>query len=331
MIPCFNSSTLGNSNFHRVSIDLKTNYPLHISLFALTFLSLTYREFLFFGLFTLDWNGFGALFLSEWPYSVTLILILLGHEMGHYLPARYYGVKATLPFFIPFPLGPIGTMGAVIQIKEPIPDKKALFDIGIGGPFISLVLSLIAWLIGISMSELVPLDKSINLENYTIFGESIFTYYSNQWILGPFDSLSMDVNIHPLARAAWVGLLITAINMLPFGQLDGGHIIYSLFGERYRNWIHWLFLAFLILAFVHFTWLLWGFLIYYLLKVEHPFIKDSPLGLGRKRIVFGYIMLISLIFIFVPKPIMLGSEIDEPNLFQSIYHFVFKFFREFQS
>ena len=304
---------------------MKNNFPLHISLFLLTFLTLTFREFLFYGIFTWDLNGFVLLFQSEWPYSFALLAILLGHEMGHYLPARYYGVKATLPYFIPFPLGPIGTMGAVIQIKDPIPNKKALFDIGIGGPFVSLVLSMIAWLVGISISDLVPLDKSMNLENYTIFGESIFTYYSNQWILGPFDPQLMDVSIHPLARAAWVGLLITAINLLPFGQLDGGHIIYAIAGEKYRNWIHWLFIAFLILALVHFTWLIWAFLIYYLLRIEHPFISDGHNGIGWKRKIFGCFMLLTLIFIFVPRPIMVGNEVNDPTLMESIYNYIFHY------
>lgn len=305
---------------------MKNNYALHISLFVLTFLTLTFREFLFFGLFTFDWKGFDLLFQSEWPYSLSLLAILLGHEMGHYLPARYYGVKATLPYFIPFPLGPIGTMGAVIQIKEPIPNKKALFDIGIGGPFVSLVLSMVAWIIGIYLSELVPLDKTANLENYTIFGESIFTYYSNQWILGPFDSHLMDVSIHPLARAAWVGLLITAINLLPFGQLDGGHIIYAVFGEKYRSWIYWLFVGFTFLALVHFTWLIWAFLIYYLLKIEHPFIMDSPDGIGKKRKWFGYLILFSLIFIFVPRPIMIGNELNDPTMLETIFNSLISFF-----
>jgi len=305
---------------------LKNRYFLHILLFVLTFLSLTYREFLYYGIYTLDWKGYANIFYSEWPYSVSLILILFGHEMGHYIPARYYGVRATLPYFIPFPLGPIGTMGAVIQIKEPIPNKKALFDIGIGGPMVSLVLSMLAWVIGISMSELITLDKSLNLENFTIFGESLFTYYSNQWILGPFDSRLMDVNIHPLARAGWVGLLITAINLLPFGQLDGGHIIYAVFGEKYRNWIYWLFISFLFLAMIHFTWLLWGFIIYYLLKVEHPFIRDSEYGLGKFRKILGYFMLVALIFIFVPKPIMLGSELNQPTLLQNAFEFLINIF-----
>ncbi len=292
----------------------------------MTFLTLTFREFLFYGIFTWDWNGFAMLFQSEWPYSLALIVILFGHEMGHYFPARFYGVKATLPYFIPFPLGPIGTMGAVIQIKDQIPNKKALFDIGVGGPFVSLVLSILAWIVGIYLSDLVPLDKSGNLENYTIFGESLFTYYSNQWILGPFDSNLMDVNIHPLARAAWVGLLITAINLLPFGQLDGGHIIYAIAGEKYRNWIHWLFIGFVCLAFVHFTWLIWAFLIYYLLKVEHPFVYDDVNGIGRFRKVFGQGMLLTLVFIFVPRPLMMGNELHEPTMIESIFEYLTHFF-----
>ncbi|WP_411824205.1 site-2 protease family protein [Leptospira sp. 'Mane'] len=297
---------------------MKQKYLLHLSLLILTFLSLTYREFLFVGLFTFDWETYITIFASEWPYSVGLIVILFSHEMGHYLPARYYGVKATLPYFIPFPLGPIGTMGAVIQIKERIPDKLKLFDIGIGGPIASFFLSIIAWSVGIYFSKLIAISGGMDKSQFLFFGDSLFTYWSGQWILGPYDTNLFDINIHPLAKAGWVGLLITAINLLPFGQLDGGHIIYALFGERYRNWIHWLFLGFVLFALLNFTWLIWSFLIFYLLKVEHPFIPDSQERLSHIRKFLGYFMLISLAFIFVPRPIMMGNEIDSPTLFHDI-------------
>ncbi|TGN11200.1 site-2 protease family protein [Leptospira ilyithenensis] len=255
---------------------------------------------------------------SEWPYSVGLIVILFFHEMGHYLPARYYGVKATLPYFIPFPLGPIGTMGAVIQIKERIPDKLKLFDIGIGGPIASFLLSIIAWVIGIFLSKLMVIPEGMDKSQFLFFGDSLFTYWSGQLILGPYDTNLFDISIHPLAKAGWVGLLITAINLLPFGQLDGGHVIYALFGERYRNWIHWLFLGFIFFTLLNFTWLIWSFLIFYLLKVEHPFVPDSQVELRGVRRFLGYFMLIALAFIFVPRPIMMGNEIDSPTLLRDI-------------
>lgn len=294
---------------------------LHIILFFITFLSLTFRENLFIGLFLMDWAALWGIFLFEWSYSVSLIAILLCHEMGHYIPARYYGVRATLPYFIPFPIGPIGTMGAVIKIQEPIPDKIKLFDIGVGGPVMSLILSIPCWIIGLYLSELVSIDSSVDKTNFMFFGDSLFTYWTGQWILGPYDTSLFDVQIHPLAKAGWVGLIVTAINLLPFGQLDGGHVIYSLVGEKYRDWIHYLFMGFLLLALWNFTWLVWGFLIFYMLRIEHPFVPDhSYLKLDRNRKILGWFMLGSLVLIFVPSPIIMGNELNATNLLQDIIH-----------
>lgn len=303
---------------------MKTNYQLHIFLFILTFFTLTFSDLFLNPNIPQTLDNYILAFFENWPYSVTLLFILLAHEMGHYLPARYYGVKATLPFFIPLPFGPIGTMGAVIQIKEPIPDKKILFDIGIGGPAASLILSLIAWVVGISLSKVISIPSDYDRSQFLFFGDSIFTFLTSQWILGPLDFDTMDIQAHPLARAGWVGLLITAINLLPFGQLDGGHIIYAMFGESYRKWIGYLFIFFIFLALIHFTWLIWGFLIYYLLKVEHPFIRDSYEGINKVRIIFGYFMMTSLIIIFVPKPIIMGYEYNKPSLLYEIYSEILK-------
>ncbi|MCC6275177.1 MAG: site-2 protease family protein, partial [Leptospiraceae bacterium] len=166
---------------------------LHIFLFIATFFSLTYREALPYVLFNGDLKIALEIFSKEWPYSVALILILFSHEMGHYIPSRFYGISATLPYFIPFPFGPIGTMGAVIRIKEAIPDKEKLFDIGVGGPLMSLVLSGPCWVIGLYLSQLVPIDNLENKSELIFFGDSIFTYFSGQWILGPFDTTKFDV------------------------------------------------------------------------------------------------------------------------------------------
>lgn len=208
-------------------------------MFILTFLTLTFQSE-FFEVPFLSVQSLKELFFLRLPYSLSLIIILLAHEMGHFLAARYYGVKATWPYFIPIPLAPIGTMGAVIRILEPIRNKKQLFDIGIWGPLMSLILSVPCYIVGIYLSSLVPVDSVRENPGIISFGESIFTITMNQWILGPFDPTVQDVWIHPLAQAGWVGLLVTAINLLPFGQLDGGHVIYSVFGERYRNWIYYL-------------------------------------------------------------------------------------------
>ncbi|MCK6380391.1 MAG: site-2 protease family protein [Leptospiraceae bacterium] len=274
-------------------------------------------------LFTGDGKVAFEILSKEWSYSVALILILFSHEMGHYIPARYYGIRATLPYFIPFPFGPIGTMGAVIRIKDAIPDKEKLFDIGVGGPVMSLILSIPCWVVGLYLSELVPIDNFQNKSELIFFGDSIFTYFSGQWILGPYNTQQFDVMIHPLAKAGWVGLLVTAINLLPFGQLDGGHVIYSVFGEKYRRWIYYLFLAFMLLSLWNFSWLVWTLLIYFIIKVEHPYIPDSHFPLTPFRKKLGIFMLLSLVFIFVPSPIFLGSEMEKSSILENIWKSIF--------
>ncbi|RHX93149.1 site-2 protease family protein [Leptospira stimsonii] len=287
-------------------------------MFLLTFLTLTFQsEFL--EIPFLPSQYIKELFFLRLPYSLSLITILLAHEMGHYVAARHYGVKATWPYFIPIPFAPIGTMGAVIRILEPIRNKKQLFDIGIWGPLMSLILSVPCYIIGIYWSSLVPMESLKGNPGVISFGESFFTILVNQWILGPFDPTVQDVWIHPLAQAGWVGLLVTAINLLPFGQLDGGHVIYSVFGEKYRKWIYYLFIGFLLLCFWNFSWLLWGFLIYFIIKVEHPFVPDPVVPLDRFRKIGGLLILFSLIFIFVPSPIQLGTDINRPGLAEELW------------
>ena len=321
---------------------MKSRSGLHIFLFIVTFFTLTLKEHTFDALYLcLDWLLYGSLnldlfgqhfrileardglyayFLRETAYSLPLLTILLAHEMGHYIPARYYGIKATLPFFIPMPFGPIGTMGAVIKIEEAIPDKKKLFDIGVGGPLMSFLLSIPCWLIGVYYSQVVNLSDYFSQlpkgQQGLVFGDSLFTYWTIQLFHGPLDMQTHNLVIHPLAQAGWVGFFITAINLFPFGQLDGGHVIYSLYGEKYRDWIYYLFLGFICLGLVSLNWVIWGFIIYFLIKVEHPYVPDAQMGLNNFRKFLGYFMLFSLIFIFVPNPIATTSEINSPSLFE---------------
>ncbi|TGK28054.1 site-2 protease family protein [Leptospira gomenensis] len=298
---------------------MKQSRPFtHIILFVLTFLTLTFQnEFL--EIPFLPGSYLKELFLLRLPYSLSLIVILSAHEMGHFLAARYYGIKSTWPYFIPVPFAPIGTMGAVIRILEPIRNKKQLFDIGIWGPLMSLILSVPCYILGIYWSTLVPIQSVKTNPAVITFGESLFTIFVNQSVLGPFDPSLQDVWIHPLAQAGWVGLLVTAINLLPFGQLDGGHVIYSVFGEKYRNWIYYLFTGFLLLCFWNFSWLLWGFLIYFLIKVEHPFVPDPVVPLDRVRKIGGIAILLLLFFIFVPSPIQVGTDIHRPGLAEELW------------
>lgn len=298
---------------------MKSNLHLHIFLAIATFITLTFHENTFILLFFPE--KIEELFWAGLPYSLSLMFILFSHEMGHYIPAKIHGVRSTLPYFIPMPFGPVGTMGAVIKILEPIPDKKKLFDIGVGGPLMSFILSVPCWVYGVYLSEVIELPAEVP-DNVLIFGDSLFTYWSTYFIHGEI-GFGKDLLIHPLAKAGWVGLLVTAINLLPFGQLDGGHIIYALNGEKYRVWIYYLFLAFLFLGFVHFSWVIWGFLIYFLIKVEHPFVPDSKENLGIGRIILGWFMLISIFIIFVPVPIATFREMTSSKLYEDIFNFFF--------
>ncbi len=169
-----------------------------------------------------------ASLLNGLPFSLTLLAILLAHEMGHYWAARYYHVDATLPFFIPAPTL-IGTFGAFIRIRSAILSKRILFDIGIAGPLAGFALLIWPLAIGMSLSKVVP---GIAARGDLIFGTPLILRLF-EWTLFPGVPAG-DIYLNPVARAAWVGLLATALNLLPIGQLDGGHVLYAFFGEHTR-------------------------------------------------------------------------------------------------
>ncbi|TGK03101.1 site-2 protease family protein [Leptospira langatensis] len=304
----------------------RPKYGLHILLFFLTFLTLTFQD----TIFTIPFESsetIARVFSAQWPYSVSLLFIILCHEMGHYLAAKFYGIRSTLPYFLPVPFAPVGTMGAVIKIQEPIRNKVQLFDIGVWGPAMSLVLSIPCLWIGLKYSTLVSFAErtSVLLSNSDLvdirFGNSVFVYFASQQILGPYDPNLFSVEYHPLAFAGWVGLLITALNLLPFGQLDGGHVIYSLVGEKYRRWIYYLFSAFLLLAIWNYSWIVWGLLIYYFIRVEHPYIPDGPSPLDKYRKIFGWSILLSLVLIFPISPITVVTSAGlQPSLGEELWH-----------
>ena len=205
------------------------------------------------------------------PFSLTLLTILLAHEFGHFLTARYYLVDASLPFFIPFP-SLIGTMGAFIRIRSAILSKRVLFDIGIAGPlagFVALVSPLIIRMI--------------------------------EWVRFPGVPMQ-DIYLHPVARAAWVGLLATALNLLPIGQLDGGHILYAFLGERTR-YLSRIFIFILVLmgTFITYSWLVWAALLFFF-GMRHPAIVD-PQPLGRLRIRLAVAALAIFILSFTAAPV----------------------------
>ncbi len=230
------------------------------------------------------------------PFSLTLVTILLAHEFGHYLTARYYLVDATLPFFIPFP-SLIGTMGAFIKIRSAILSKRMLFDIGIAGPlagFVALVSPLIA---GVALSKVVP---GIGRSGELVFGTPLILRLM-EWVRFPGVPLQ-DIYLHPVARAAWVGLLATALNLLPIGQLDGGHILYAILGERTR-YLSRVFIFILVLMgmFIAYSWLFWAALLFFF-GMRHPAIVD-PHPLGRLRTLLAAAALAILILSFTIAPV----------------------------
>jgi membrane-associated protease RseP (regulator of RpoE activity) len=229
-----------------------------------------------------------------------LLSILMAHEMGHYLMCRHYGVDATLPYFLPFPgLSLAGTLGAFIRIRGPIPHRRALFDIGIAGPLAGFVLCLPVLVLGIREANLLPLAP----EAGGIFlGEPLF-FKGVVWLMKGATPDDMTLTLGPLGLAAWFGLFVTALNLIPIGQLDGGHVTYALFREqatlvsRVGSWV--------CIALIYFgpNWIIWS-LILRLLGRRHPPTLDDSEPLGRTRRWIGAIGLVVFIGCFVPNPII---------------------------
>ena len=234
-------------------------------------------------------------------YSASLVLILLFHEMGHYLTARHYRVPASLPYFIPVPLPPFGTFGAVIKMGGRIPDRRALFDIAIMGPAMGLVLALPLAVLGIAGSTVTSLDSMPAGE--TLLGPSLLFAFLIEWIHGPLAEGS-GLQLHPVATAGWAGLFVTALNLLPMGQLDGGHIVYALFHRRSSLIYHMVFFAFTLFAIlVQPPWLLFLVLVYLLTRLRHPPTMDEHLPIGPRRFALGLLAILFLILSFPPIPI----------------------------
>lgn len=238
--------------------------------------------------------------LSGLPYSLTIITILLTHEFGHYFAARSFGVRATLPYFIPFP-SLIGTMGAVIKVKSPIPDRRALFYIGAMGPLVGFAVSLVAVIVGISFSEIRPLPAGGGEVPIPIFGDSILFALIVKIFHGTIPE-GKDIFLSPYAWAGWIGFLVTSINLMPVGQLDGSHILYALIGEKQRVF-GWCVLAGLaLLSFFWYGWILWIFIIMFFLMVAHPNVAE-----GRKLSLFekciGWFCMAVFFLTFIPVPV----------------------------
>jgi len=233
--------------------------------------------------------------LGGLPFSLTLLTILMAHELGHYLTCMHYGLDASLPYFLPAPVL-TGTFGAFIRIRSPIYYKRTLFDVAVGGPLAGFVFLLPALAIGLSFSKVIP----------GIANEGSFRYGvpALLWVLEKLifpGVASSDIYLHPVARAAWIGLLATAWNLLPIGQLDGGHVVYSLVRSRHKL-LTWIFLGLLVLLGIRFWrgWLVWAVLLYF--GRRHPAIIDPrSIGSGRKKL--AWLTLLIFLLCFTPAPL----------------------------
>ncbi len=229
------------------------------------------------------------------PFSFTLLSILLCHELAHYFTARAHKARTSLPYFIPAPTF-LGTFGAVIKIKSPLPNRKALLDVGIAGPLASFILSTVAVAIGLNISEVVSEAPKGSLT----LGDSILFSLIARIVKGQLPE-GYDIMLGPVAFAGWIGLLITAMNLLPVGQLDGGHISYSFLGRWHFVLAIFMFLAMLGLSLLWPGWFIWAFLIL-ALGLRHPPPVNDRMTLDRRRKLLALIGLIMFILTFVPTP-----------------------------
>jgi membrane-associated protease RseP (regulator of RpoE activity) len=244
-----------------------------------------------------------SFYLNGLWYSVTVLAILGCHEMGHYVACLRYGVDATRPYFLPAPLPLTGTLGAFIRIRSRIPSKIALFDIGIAGPIAGFVVAVPALFLGLWLSEVVRLPEDQG--NLMSLGEPLLFRLAAWMVFGEVAD-GFSINMHPMAFAAWFGLLATALNLFPIAQLDGGHISYAVLG-RHSLWVTLGMVAIAItLTFMSSSWIAWTVMLLLMIVLvgpRHPPTGDDHTPIGRTRLWLAVLALAMLIGCFTPAPI----------------------------
>jgi membrane-associated protease RseP (regulator of RpoE activity) len=308
----------------------KKNYLLHLGLFIITFITTTIAG--------AEWTTgrFGPYRIEDLvnglPYSISMMFIISFHEFGHYFASRYHKVEATLPYYIPFPsiagFLNFGTMGAVIRTKSPIRTKKAMFDIGVAGPLAGFAACLVVLIYGFTHMPGVDYILAIHPDYFSpeygrqalglAFGDTLLFSFLRIVFADPniFMPPMSEIYHYPYLCVGWFGLFITAMNMIPVGQLDGGHIGYTLFGKKLHNKIA--YASFFILMFLGLMgafeafsevqlgfgwmgWLMWAMILFFIIKIKHPVIPDTE-PLDAKRRFLGYLSYFILIISFSPTP-----------------------------
>ncbi len=305
----------------------KNNYLFHIGLFLLTFITTT--------LGGVYWGGNDPYNISNFAlgltYSCLILFIISAHEFGHYFAAKIHKVDVTLPYYIPFPflfLNPFGTMGAVIRMRSAASTRKALFDIGVAGPIAGWIASVIILIIGFttlpSIEFLFKIHPDYAMNGVLVQGETFgysILFKSFEWLFASpsgFMPPMNEVYHYPFLCAGWFGLLITALNMMPAGQLDGGHISYTMFGSKSSSIIGHVVVGILFIMgvigllplidinvdFGSVNWLVWALLITFVIKIPHPpTVNHDPEPLSKTRMAIGWFTFLILILSFAPVPI----------------------------
>jgi len=241
------------------------------------------------------------------PFAFTLLAILGTHEFGHYFTARYYGASVSLPYFIPAPppLFLFGTLGAVIRMRSPARDRNSLFDIAVAGPLAGLVVALPALWLGLTWSRVGALPPGGGMQ----FGDSLLMRFATWLVFGPVPS-GMDVFVHPVALAGWVGLFVTALNLFPIGQLDGGRIAYALFGPRHRAVSVGTLVALLVLGVVagSMNWIIFAALVFLLIGFQHAPPLNDLTPVSPARYAVGVLCLVLLVLLIPPVPVQISGQ-----------------------
>lgn len=278
---------------------------------------------------------------TGWPFALSMLGILFAHEMGHYVACRYYKVRATLPYFLPAPfISPLGTLGAFIMMRGIPKNKRVLFDVGVTGPLAGLVVAIPVLFLGLSFSELGPIRGPMAggagilegnslfylLAKYMVFGRllpepvsmgglSPAAYWVQYFLTAqPIPFNGMDVQLHPVALAGWAGLLVTALNLVPVGTLDGGHVAYGLFGDKARRLFPIAIGGLIALSFLpvlltlsfssfNFSWMFWIFLLFWLGNVRTQPLDDIT-ELDPARRTLGVFVLFAFVLLFTPIPLV---------------------------
>ena len=234
------------------------------------------------------------------PFAATLLIILVTHEFGHYVLSRIHGAPASLPLFIPGPPYFIGTFGAIIRLRGPIVNRRALFDIGVAGPLAGFIAAVVALVIGLNLSTIIDRTGTHGLQ----LGEPLLLQFIAWLVVGSIPA-EADIVLHPIGFAAWFGLFVTSLNLIPIGQLDGGHVAYALWGARQRTLAFIMVPILIVLGYVGWPgWWLWAFMAG-LWGFGHPPVRDLHVPLGRNRIIVGWIAFAVFVLTFAPVPFSL--------------------------